>query len=258
MPFWGEFGWEVLRHVRFIHAHPAQKKVVCCERGKECLYPSATSYHLVDNPIPDNNRTNDGAYHHQPEYAERRASLLEALMTQYQGHQVMDRPPYDCPWHTSDLIRPTLTAKAQLVDVDVAVAARQRHFASEKNWRHWADVIAALRSCGLSVGLTGSPDTTSELEADVKAWDHDGGATAGTVDLLTHCRIFLGTDTGSAHLAALMQTPMIVFRKELAGNPNYTGIMERANKRFCRVLPELAWDWPELVIGAAMLALKNS
>lgn len=63
-------------------------------------------------------------------------------------------------------------------------------------------------------------------------WSKPGGPTAGTVDLLRQCRLYVGSDTGVSHLAAMLDTPMIAFYMGKGKSPNELGVMQRANKRF--------------------------
>ena len=42
LPHYGEFGFLIMKHLRAVHNDQADVKIVCCERGNECLFPSAT------------------------------------------------------------------------------------------------------------------------------------------------------------------------------------------------------------------------
>jgi hypothetical protein len=53
LPWRGEFGTMVLRVCRFIHAYPAETKVVRTKRGFEALFPSATEFIYDWEDVPD-------------------------------------------------------------------------------------------------------------------------------------------------------------------------------------------------------------
>jgi hypothetical protein len=101
----------------------------------------------------------------------------------------------------------------------------------------------------LSVGVAGSESTCFALEADAYAWHHPDGPTAGCVDMLTSCRMYLGPDTGVSHLAALMDTPQVVFGFWDQNNPNQTHLMQLSNRRHCRVIRD-GWDHPRKIVRA--------
>lgn len=253
-PFYGEFGWLVMHHLRYVHQHPEKEKIVCCEPGSECLYPSATAFHYTRNPIPDDNRQNAGAYRHKGEYSRYHSDLLAELRSTYPGCTI-DTPKYDCPWHWSNTIKFRPEAPAKLPAVDVVLGARKRAFDTTRNYAHWPAVVTALSGLGLCVGLAGLPDTSLDMPAVVKAWEHPAGPTAGTVDLLSRCRMYAGLDSGVSHLAALMDVPMTVIPPVRNSTPDYTGVMKRANRNTCRVLSTCAWNGPEEMTGAVVLTL---
>lgn len=164
---------------------------------------------------------------------------------------------YDCHWHLSSAVKFKPVARQVLPSVDIVCGVRNRRFGSEANWRYWNPLIKYLRQLGYLVGLAGKQDTSFELEADVRAWDHQDGPTAGTVDLLTNCRLYIGTDSGVSHLAALMDTPMIAFYFEHPGRPDQTGLMRRSNKNLFHRLPNFVWNDPEKVLGAVISLLLD-
>jgi hypothetical protein len=250
MPYYGEFGWMICRHVRWVHELNAQNIVVCCRRGEECLYPHATEF-FYDWPegIPDSHRCEDGS----GDDIRTRAILADRF-----PHHAILKGDYPNPWawgHLETKFMPSV--KSVLPNIDVAVCPRYREHGKEKNWTHWTEVVQSLRAAGLTVGLVGRPETSVDVEADARAWDHPDGSTAGTVDLLGKCRIYLGGDTGVSHLAAMMDTPTIMFSP-----PNhyhwwsYKELIKGANKGTMIELPESAWTNPEAVWGAVFAHLN--
>lgn len=248
LPFYGEFGWLILHYVRYVDAHPGAEKIVCCRKGDECLYPSATGfYYEWENPYHDIQRSGDTGYTDSAmgEAMDRR--IREQIKDQYSGFTVV-RPEYDCYWHTSDLVKPKLAIEHELPSVDVAIAVRKRAFVPEANFNEWPEVIRILRGVGLTVGLLGRADTSfTDLEADAAAWEHPGKETAGTLDLLNHSTLYLGTDTGVSHLAAMLDRPMIVWYIPRPNGWNLLGLMVRANKGFFKQLPDSPGDVDQIV-----------
>ncbi len=76
---------------------------------------------------------------------------------------------------------------------------------------------------------------------------------------MSHCRLYVGTDTGTSHLAALMDVPQLTFRfvGNVQGNDDFLPLMERVNRRYFRRLPDAAWDRPDEVLGAVIRNLRE-
>jgi hypothetical protein len=258
LPYLGEFGHLVLSHLRFVHWYPAAEKIVCCQPGDECLYPSATEFFYDwTHPIPDQLRCVHGGYGISGSSTAADDDLRPVLSAKYPSLSLI-RPQYDCHWHTSDGIKFSPTIIHRLPLVDIALGVRRRQFVTAKNWGHWGSVARSLQGVGLRVGLVGSRETSYDFTADAKAWDHPSGDTAGSVDLMHHCRLYVGTDTGVSHLAALMDVPSLIFRKETIGNADFRNLMERATRAFFCNLPDSSWDRPDEVLGAAIRCLTET
>lgn len=241
-PFFGEFGWLILKHIRHVHRTEAEEKVVCCEKGTECLFPTATEFfYNWKNPEPDDRRCASGVYGDDRKLKEYKRELNRELKTIYQKHE-LDNLNYDCEWHTSNLIKFLPKVENAILPVDVAICARKRRFAEAKNWSHWPELLERLAGWGMTVGVVGAQETSFDLAAASYAWQHPGGATEGTVDLLAHCKLYIGTDSGVSHLAALMDTPSVIFRCPAPGNPDMIGVMQRANRSLVIKLPDSCWD----------------
>jgi hypothetical protein len=255
LPWLGEFGWMIMRHVRWAHAYQADSKIVCCQPGHECLFPSGTAF-FTDwtNPIAENRRCEHTAYQDRGATDRFYAELTPRLKALFPRHEIAT-PHYICHWHMADhpsyKFRPT--APRALPKVDVTLGVRRRAFGAERNWPYWSDLAALLRAVGLTVGILGDPATSHDCAADGRAWDHPQGPTAGTVDLLSGCRLYVGGDSGISHLAALLDVPTL-----LIDGPNSAqiGPMARANHRFFSKLPASAWQSLDAVYGAALRCLQ--
>jgi hypothetical protein len=254
LPYYGEFGWMVARHVRWVHQLEVAHKVVACRRGEEPLYPTADEF-FYDWPeaLPDWQRQEDG---HGDD------TEVRAMARERYPHHLLIRPHYPNPWawdHAASVkFRPSV--RAQLPAVDVALCPRRRDHGTEKNWPHWTAVASAIRAAGFTVGLVGQEATSyTETPSDTRAWNHTDGATAGTIDLLNHCRVYLGGDTGVSHLAALADVPTILFAPphHLHGW-TFIDFMKRATTAPFEVLPGSAWSDPALVIDATLKVCKRN
>jgi len=97
------------------------------------------------------------------------------------------------------------------------------------------------------------------VEAEARAWEHSQGATAGTVDLLSRCRLFLSTDTGTSHLAAMMNVPQLAFRYvgALVTHDDFLPLMEQTNRCYFRRIPDEAAERPEEIVAAVVRALEE-
>ena len=254
-PFFGEFGVMVMEHLRYVHVLQADQKIVCCERGQECLFPSATEFFTdFTNPVEDANRVHHGPFRLRPEYLIAVDEIYKRVVALHPNVPIV-KPEYPSRQQACRTIKFKPAAAVALPSVDIAICPRYRQFSTVKNWSHWTETVQALHDYGFTIGIAGTEDTCFSLSADAYAWNHPAGATAGAVDLLAHCRLYLGTDTGVSHLAALMDTPQLVFGYWDENNPNCTNMMQISNRKFCRVLLE-AWDKPEQIITAALAYLR--
>ena len=241
----------VLQHVRFVDMLEAEQKVVCCQKGQECLYPSATSY-FTDwlHPIADCKRGGEGAWDDHSKIATFDREICPPLKTLYPGYEIM-RAIYPNYFYTASFGKPQMRLKHALDAVQVVFAPRCRDLFEEANWPHWTNLSLSLKASGISVGVCGARQTSYVVPGDQFSWDHPDGETAGTVDLLQHCRLYVGTDSGVSHLAAMLDTPMLVFRKQSSVRADDLRIaMIRANRSCCELLPEEAWDHPEQILAA--------
>jgi hypothetical protein len=146
--------------------------------------------------------------------------------------------------------------------VDVVLCPRYRLNGEARNWEHWGELATALRLEGFCIGVAGTQGSSFPLLADAYAWRHWLGATAGTVDLLAHCGLYVGGDSGCSHLAALMDTPSIIFRQGADNSPDRTGSMEAATRGYFHRLSDDFWGKPqqvvEKVLSIARYRLKRS
>lgn len=237
LPFLGEFGCLIADYARAIHAHPAKRKLVFCRHGEECLFPSATEFRYDWTEAPD----------------DRLAGVAGTEPRELPGWKVV-APNAKADFGKVAKVKFMPAAPERLPMVDVVIAPRVRRVAKGRNWQHWRELVIRLRSLGLKVGVAGVQATSQAVDADCFAWQHPGGATAGTVDLLSKCRLYIGTDSGVSHLAALMDSPSIIINQGVNVR-NQLAELRSANRGYVDILPASDWEGTNGVIDAVKRAL---
>jgi hypothetical protein len=250
LPFVGEFGHEILTHIRIVHFHRAAAKVVCCRPGSEILYPSASA-HVTDwkDPIPDERRAGtirEGEIF-WPEIVNRFPSLhqVPAGGLTYQQEMYAIEPDARIPF------RP----KRRGLRVDVVFGVRRRAFAPEKNWQHWQKVADAIARAGYSFAVIGARETSDDLRGQrCHSGDLD---TDAAIELLQNCRLYVGSDSGNSHLASTVGASMLIFREPRNGMRDFVPRMKLVNPDRIEFDAE-GWDNPESVIVRTLETLRAS
>jgi len=249
LPFVGEFGHEIMSHIRMVHFHKASTKVVCCRPGNEVLYPSADSY-VTDwtDPITDAERV--GTIRDQviawpdliARFPQHRPIAAGNLSFEQEMHCIGEGEPIP--------FRPKLRGLTS----DVVFGIRNRKFAPEKNWQHWQALAAACRSAGLTYAVIGGRDTSADVDGQVC---HTGDLdTDAAIELLQQCRLYIGTDSGGSHLASTVGAPMLVFREPRNGMRDFVPRMARVNPGRVQYLAD-GWDKPQDVAEAMLATIAN-
>ena len=214
LPFRGEFGQMLMTHVRWIHGIEAEHKIVCCRKGDEPLFPSATGFFYDWVGVPDAQRNTASLMSNENRiYLE---GLARQLTTVYPGATF--RPPLDgvkpqrfprCPQHN---FVPVPRGKAPKRCPDILVAPRFRQHGAHRNYQHWHEVIDNLEILGFKVGLLGTKETSVDrpgLPGDLKAWESPDNLGI-TLHWMRKAKLVLCTDSGIAHLAVLAGAPLKV------------------------------------------------
>jgi hypothetical protein len=250
-PYIGEFGWMLMTYARYVNWFVADEKVVCCRASQECLFPSASAFFTDwENPIPEAFRQGHTNCRDWGAHDRFQTQLLPVLQAKFPGYDIVT-PTYDCHWHMSDgqgfKFHPM--AQHRLPAVDIVIGPRRRAYEEIRNWEQWPAFASVIKERGLKLGVVGMLETSYECAADACAWDHPEGDNAGSIDLLSHCRLFIGIDSGMAHLAALLDVPSILLPSLSAHNQ--FGVLQRANKSFFLKLDDSAWHDLTVVVAAA-------
>ncbi len=241
LPNAGEFGVRILTELRMVHWHRASRKVVCCRKGEEVLYPSADEFVTDwDDPLDDLHRGGTGPALHWPKIEARYpgfCSIQTAGITTPQERMSVN-PQERIPF------RPKLRG----LRADVCLGIRWRRFAEEKNWHHWQAVGDAIVEAGFTFAVIGVRPTTLDLPAQ-SHHSSDYADTDAAIELLQNCRLFVGSDTGTAHLAATVGADMLVFREESAQNEDLRHLMSLRNPGRVELMPAGTWERPDRVVA---------
>jgi hypothetical protein len=250
LPFVGEFGHAIMHHVRFIHFHEASRKVVCCRKGDEVLFPIADEF--VTNwtdPTPDETRAGSG----------RETLTWPQIVATFPDHTPVETgnityyQEYHCPIRLDEKI--DLKPKRRGLHADVVLGIRERKFCAEKNWTHWQAVADRITAAGFTVAVAGKRPHTQDVAGQLHH-SSDYPDTDAAVELIQNARLYIGTDTGVSHLASLIgDCPMIVFREEDHYYRTYIPRMQET----CGKVIELdgVWNDPQAVATAAMNQLQR-
>jgi hypothetical protein len=239
LPNLSEWGHLLLTGIRLVHFHKASYKIVCCRPGEEVLFPSANEFctNWTDPITNDNERVGtirDKVYPFpeiEAHYADAKPirtdhlTLAQEMIALYPEQKIPFKVKH-CPYHR----------------VDYCLGTRNRPFCPDKNWPHWQKLATRYASMGSSFAVIGGEDEPDLLHQSF----HSRGNVEMAIDLLRHCRWFIGTDSASSHLASLCGCEMIIFQKE--GYRNFIPIMELHNPNKIHYIKE-GWERPEAIHG---------
>jgi hypothetical protein len=255
LPHYGEFGFFITNHVRYVHYCKAAYKVVCCRRGDEPFFPSADEFFYEwENPCPDSKRCVFlGA---TPEWTARIraevARLKEELSQRFPGFELVWSPRLEKEHVLDpDFAFDVVPSRSRGLKTDVVISCRRRRIDPEKNFRRWNEIVAPLASRGLSIGIVGRRETSfSPPRCNLKSWTY--GDTDADVEMLKNCRLYIGTDSGVSHMAAFLRVPMILFYYEYPHNMYRE--MVTMNENRVEVVHR-GWNEPGLVVKEALAKL---
>lgn len=208
LPWYGEFGWYIMNHVKRVHGYNHSKKIVCLKRGHECLFPSAYGFYYCGNPYPDGKRAGVGRVHKVEEDKIRRD------IKEIYGESVRFIRPQDTSWQEKKSL-----AKIHFVpqsrnnfglDVDVVITPRKRQIDRLRNFRHWQKLINMLTNNGLTVGACGSKES-SQLGLERlkhKSWDYVD--IDSDIEMITKSKVVVSQESGLAYLTMLCEKPLMI------------------------------------------------
>lgn len=233
LPFYGEFGFFVPWYVRWVNAIEAPQKIVCCERGEEIYLPSASDfYYDWENPVEDKRRKGYRDYENSD-----KLRLKKVFAEKYPNHTVVDLvayPPYLLMKDDLIEIKPKKTIGLKC---DVVLGARYRAKAQDKNWPYWNELGEMLSADGVSYAVIGKKETTTAVRgACYYSWDYP--SPDSVIELLQSSKVFAGTCTGTAWLAAHIGIPMVVLSPWPRGTSPYLKKFGEAHSKKFTLLPD--------------------
>jgi len=264
LPFYGEFGHFVNSFLRQVHYLVAPSKVVCCRNGEEVYFPSATGffYDWTDQFQP-NQKVGfrdcwPPAAVFSPTHEE--LGLLARLRHLFPDYRLtfVAQPLRNQQVKTMPV--PITYTSAAFPEVDVAVCCRHREWDAHRNFDRWQFVLEPLAIQGFRIGVVGEAETSVDFDfVTFRSWAHDCPA-HGVVHALSIPRLYIGTDTGPSHLAALISRALLLFRNEACSYLNYltetVTVIASGRGVPVRYLQE-GWTQPERVRAAALQFLRH-
>lgn len=211
LPYRGEFGYHVFFHAPQVHACHG-RKVVCCERGMEALYPGACRY--IDVPP-------------RPDHLKRGVNAIEpALCRQYETMLAPQYPDAEfvAPNHAAprEYFEPHPIFTYDDIEADVVICPRRRDYGDAKNWDHWAWIADRLEAAGLRVFAGGSRVASSDVGCPA-AWRYTRPLDA-TLQAIHAAKLVIATDAGLAHLAVACGRPLLMIAYGDRTAPGYPPI----------------------------------
>lgn len=200
LPFIGEFGHYITKHVRGVYHCGLDNVIVSCKRGEECLFPTANGFFYDWEDIPDKQKMMCITANKRWRECIKKAEKIYENIQIHRPIGKINMIPAFVP--VSDI---------EIPKIDVCVGARKREHARAKNYQYWQDVIDMCRSRGLVVAVVGKRDMTANLDADYYSYDYSD-STDAVVAMINKAKTIINSDSGLAHLTTLMQKEQIVIK----------------------------------------------
>lgn len=199
LPFTGEFGGELLKIAPAIHGDP-YPKIVCCEVGKECLYPSASKIHTIDC-VQESFKATVGSRNDEEIYE----NIKKLFGPNYR--YVEPLPITTCPKMFTPKSSYSFESK-----YDVVIFPRCKTYHPEFNWDGWHDLVHAFYEAGLSVFAAGHRNSTLKLSCQgVYKYISDSSIDLHTtINAINHSKVRIGPLTALHVLSQMCGQPSTV------------------------------------------------
>jgi hypothetical protein len=213
LPCLGEFGCFIGAFVPMVHnmfsLSSDARRIVFCRPGDEVLFPLATEFiHDYENPIPDRQRCGFACDSDPPLFKGDIDAfylmLARDAVARYPGDHVV-RARFRGLEYGSTLPYPY----SESVGRDIIVHHRERDFVPQRNSNGRETLLLVLAALAMRpkvhvVGEWAPPQwLAASLETCPRRVDE-------TIAVLRGCRVFIGPDSGMAHLAALVGVETIL------------------------------------------------
>jgi hypothetical protein len=243
LPYLGEAGWFFMWHVHMVNQFHASEKIVCCKENERIYFPTATEFyiHNYSNKDFDKSGTQHSFDFGILKQQFRNCDLVPSDWLNGNDEETIPDYFYKYPLELESKV---------LVEnpFDIILGARYRERGPQRNWRHWDKIKSYLDSNKISYAILGKPETINPIFKDCIILDNDETA----IHCLKNCKLYIGNDSGSSHLAALCKAPMLIFRYPSLGDR--TNRMKLLNDKV-KIIE--GWSNPELVINNLEQILKE-
>lgn len=241
LPNYGEFGPTIDKLIKIVHFTKAPYKIVSCKYHERAFFPSADmyfsgwNYNLIDDTyrwgfftkkrilLKRGKRVSNP---HVEEYWKQADEEIQRIKDKFgNDYEYIDlrHLSNDMTWttHYSHLFRFQFEInKMKWNFPDVVISPRNKLARHDNNFEHWEDFAKVMNDNGYSVGCVGSKESSFQIPQSIMdSWEFSDNARAA-IEMLAHCKLYVGLDTGPSHLASFMSVPMIVFQHN---NPNSSG-----------------------------------
>lgn len=266
LPNYGEFGCVPVYLMKMFEHIKAPEKIVCCKKGEEVYYPSATGYFydwkdFVDEPYKWGAFTKKskagGLYRvYQKQLGDDCTHITNTLGEKYEyihAWKINKDQTNTIPFQ--HLFKVDLDSRYKKgFDLDVIISPRKRGDRSENNYDQWEYIAEQLIEKGYSVGAVGTQEQSQVIKGVVNSWDQPNNFD-NIIEMIKNCKLYLGLDTGVSHLASLLHVSMIVFSHS---NQRYylTHFMEQNNINYFKDLGKKVKD-PNIIINKAVEFLQR-
>jgi len=250
LPNYGEFGPVIDKLVKIVHFHKSPKKIVCCKRGEEALYPSASEFFYDwEDFVEDKDKwgffskrkiakyVNDNYQNYKNKVSVEIDKIISKL-GECNNYFYLWNFNIDKIFTNkySHIFRPELKPIIKHgLNVDVVISPRNRESRSESNCGFWKEIVSELINNGYTVGGIGREETSENIKGTLlNSWDYNDNSSA-IIEMLQNCKLYVGIDTGPSHLASLLSVPIIVFHHDKAYDKYYsfaTKLMENITTNY--------------------------
>ena len=238
-----EFGLRILAGIRLVYFHLSKNKIVCCRKSEICLYPKCKHFTEWIDPISDCH-VNGGNYNDIkwkeilkkfPDYYPLKSIGWKDVLN-LKKELILIEPNIKIPF----------TPNKKGLKVKVVIGTRARKHDEWKNWSHWQKIGDKLKKNNISYAVVGSENGSCEI----KGMDYISKNTDEVIELMQNADLFIGTDSGTSHLACEIGCKMIVFRNNERNTwyKNFFPTMQFRNSNVNIV--ENGWNKPNEVIDA--------
>jgi len=252
-PFMGEFGFFINTYLRYIHYFKSPKKIVCCRQGEESLFPSADEFFYDWHDFRDDK---DKLGANIPARDKQYRAIYDGLRKNFVNHHIQE-VGHEISYRFVQFMPIPIEHFCEDIKCDVIIGPRNRARDEQRNYpkEKWQKIVNAIISNGFSVGVIGQESTSYNLSGVSKySWNYDRPIDA-MLSMLRNCRLFIGTDTGTSHVATMCNCPMIIFRKQ-DWSTDFVPYMKQQNDNL--MFMSEGWNDEQSIINKSLHILKHN